>query len=139
MSLPEVKCNVNTCAYWVPGDLCRAGVIRVDDGVVGAVPAGGNGSRCATFVNGRGVGDFLTTLTNTNWPGLIQEPFRSGWQMSPRVACSVRNCLYWREAAPEQRGEVASPGGCGAGSIQVNGSGATLDAETDCATFIPRS
>lgn len=143
MSLPEVKCNVNTCAYWVSGDLCRAGSIRMANSPVGAVPGQPGDTCCATFAGRNGAGRFLATLTNTNWPGLVQETFRPGWQLSPRVTCAVRNCLHWRAGDPAARGRPDaavddSAGDCRAGSIQVTGNGASLSEETDCATFLPR-
>lgn len=138
MPLPEVKCNVNTCAYWVTNDLCRAGNIAIDRTPAGAaVPGKAYDTCCATFNHFRGTGQFLASLANTNWAGLVREPFRPGWQMSPAVECGVHECLHWRSGAPGQPN--GKRGGCSAASIQVTGNGATLLAETGCATFVPRS
>lgn len=132
MARPAVRCDANTCAYNLPGNLCGAGRIEVGapgvggPGGDGGVPTGDGDTACETYRYRRGLGDRLSALANLNWAGLAVEPFRPGVRAAPEVGCRVENCLHWRE------------GSCGAESVQVSGDAATLPDETNCSTFVPR-
>lgn len=127
MAKPAVRCDANTCAYNLPGNLCAAGRIEVrGQGGARGVPTGDGDTACGTYRYRRGLGDALSALANLNWGGLAAQPFRSGSGVAPEVGCRVENCLHWRE------------GSCGAASVQVSGDAATLPDETNCSTFVPR-
>lgn len=125
---PEVICNAVNCTYHVTGNLCTAGLVQIKPNVEDGPARTTGDTACSTFRFNRGVADYLAGLGNYNVSGVVQAPFQGGQQISPDVSCSVENCLHHAE-----------DGTCRAEFINVSGPDATSEAETDCATFLPRS
>lgn len=118
----KVKCVVNSCNHWIPGDLCSAENIDIlnqqdlDAGVPGD-------TECKTFSK-RGVRSMIASIDNVNWSGMAEEPFKEGRQITPSVTCTVDSCVYWDEGDR-----------CGADAIEVTGRDASECEETNCETF----
>lgn len=128
MARPQVRCDVTTCAYNLPGNLCAAERIEMREQHRDRPATGDGDTACHAFLYRRGLVQTLTALGGLNLSGLVAEPFHRGTtETTPEVDCGVRNCLHWTEG-----------GTCRAESIQVSGEAATLPEETNCSTFVPR-
>ncbi|HEY3315438.1 MAG TPA: DUF1540 domain-containing protein [Bacillota bacterium] len=120
MPNPEVKCSVDTCAHWLPGEVCGAGNIDILD----RQAKNADDTKCKTFYLRSSVANAIGALDNINWSGAIREPFQEGLQLTPSVTCVVEGCAYW-----------SSGDHCDARSIRVTGDDANQCEETDCQTF----
>ncbi len=126
MNGPFVKCEVNTCTHWVPGNLCGAANIDILHEEEGRMSETAEQTECKTFYNRGGVSSYLGSADNVNWGGMVSEVLTPGRQMSPTVTCVVDSCRYWEE------GDL-----CNAESIEVSGRNADECQDTNCETFEP--
>lgn len=127
MPSPKVKCEVNTCTHWLPGDYCSAANIDVLNEEVGKMSEDAAQTECKTFSERRGVANMLGSMDNVNWGGLTVGMFLDGQQVTPSVTCVVDTCEYW------ENGDL-----CSADSIMVTGRNARECQDTDCYTFKQR-
>ena len=126
MSNPLVRCIVDQCAHYLPGDQCTAAKISVynnDD----SVSETSSDTKCQAFRHRQGIGDMVSSLANSNFGGALAAAFLPGQQMTPTVECFVQDCRYWDAG-----------NACLARSIEVTGFNASTDSDTDCETFVPR-
>lgn len=121
---PKVKCVVNTCTHWIPGNLCSAGNIDILNEEVGKMSQEKEQTECKTFTERRGLANMMGSADNVNWVGFAEELVGTGRQLNPTVTCVVDTCKYWRE------GDL-----CEAEAIEVSGKNASECQSTDCATF----
>lgn len=121
---PEVYCQVQTCAHWVPKDRCAAGNIDILNQVPGQPASTEQETECKTFVERRGAANLLGAADNANYLGIAAEPFALGRQITPSVTCTVDSCRYWAEGDR-----------CAAESIDISGENAQECQETSCSTF----
>lgn len=121
---PTVKCVVNTCNHYVPGDLCIADNIDILNEEVGKMSEIAEQTMCKTFSERSSVPNYLGSLDNKNWDGLLTAAFQKGTQVTPTVTCVVDTCKYWDD------GDV-----CIADSIEVTGRDAKECQTTNCETF----
>lgn len=120
MPNPMVKCSVDTCSHWLPGEVCGAGNIDILD----REAKSSDDTKCKTFNHRSSVANAVGALDNVNWSGMVREPFQEGHQITPSVTCVVGDCVYWKQ------GDY-----CTADSIQVTGDDATACEQTDCRTM----
>lgn len=122
LASPRVKCVVNSCNHWVPGDLCTAENIDIlnQQDTDAQIPGD---TECKTFSE-RGIRSMIASMDNVNWVGMVEEPFKEGRQITPSVTCTVDSCVYWDEGKR-----------CGADAIEVTGRDAGECEETNCETF----
>jgi hypothetical protein len=121
---PVVKCTVDQCTHWMPGDQCMAAKIAIFNDEGSGESTSSADTQCKSFHAGKGVGDYLGALHNANIGGTVKAAFQSGTQITPSVECYVTNCKYW------ETGNY-----CHASSIEVNGDHAAKTTDTDCKTF----
>jgi len=124
---PRVKCEVNTCTHWVPGDFCAAGNIDILNEEEGKMSHHSEQTECKTFYNRRSLANIMGSLDNVNWGGMLSEPFLPGQQLTPTVTCVVESCRYW-----------SNGNRCDAEDIEVSGREANECQDTNCETFEPR-
>jgi len=121
---PKVKCIVNTCTHWLPGNLCSAANIDVLNEEVGKMSKTFEQTECKTFSERRGLANMLGSADNVNWVGFAEELVGAGRQLNPTVTCVVDTCKYWHE------GDL-----CNVEAIEISGRNAKECQATDCATF----
>ncbi|MDQ7794382.1 MAG: DUF1540 domain-containing protein [bacterium] len=121
---PTVKCEVNTCTHWLPGERCGAGNVDVLHEEESQMSRSAQQTQCKTFYQRRGVANLLGSMDNVNWGGLASAAFQPGGAISPSVTCTVNSCRYWGA------GNL-----CQADEIQVTGEGADESQDTNCHTF----
>lgn len=125
---PEVKCVVNTCTHYIPGDLCSAGNIDILFEEEGKMANNSEQTECKTFEPRSSISNMLGSLDNVNIVGAVTEPFMGGTQLTPSVTCIVESCKYYDD------GDL-----CGASRIFVSGKNADECQDTNCATFLPNA
>ncbi len=123
---PVVKCVVNTCNHYVPGDLCVAENIDVLQQDVNNMSQDIDDTMCKTFSERSSIPNYLGSLDNKNWDGLVSA-FKPGPQVTPTVTCVINTCKYW------DRGDI-----CLAESIEITGKSAKECQQTNCQTFSNR-
>lgn len=121
---PMVKCEVNTCTHWLPGELCGAANIDILFEEEHRMAEADAHTECKTFYKRDGISSYLGSMDNVNWGGLASGPFRDGLQVTPEVVCIVESCKYW------EKGNL-----CNADVIKVTGRSADECQDTNCATF----
>ncbi|HHY06757.1 MAG TPA: DUF1540 domain-containing protein [Clostridia bacterium] len=124
---PIVKCIVNTCNHYLPGDKCVAENIDILNEEVNHMSQNAEQTMCKTFAQKSGIANYLGTLDNKNWDGLVSA-FKPGTQITPTVTCIVDTCKYW------EQGDV-----CIAESIEVTGHDSRECQDTNCQTFAKRN
>jgi hypothetical protein len=127
MSNPRVKCSVDQCTHYAPGDYCQAARIDIyNEETSTATASTSSETQCKAFHKRKTVGDMVGALHNINVGGLVSGPFLDGQQISPEVKCYVNSCTHWD-----------SGNYCHATSIHVQGNNAGKNEDTDCETFKP--
>ncbi|WP_425057783.1 hypothetical protein SCACP_23230 [Sporomusa carbonis] len=127
MSNPIVKCTVDQCTHYMPGDQCMAAKISVyNDEMKGTSSTFGE-TLCKSFHHRKTMGDMVGALHNANIGGTMSAAFLEGTQITPAVECFVAGCKYW------ENGNY-----CNAEQIHVTGSNASKTTDTDCNTFVPK-
>lgn len=124
---PMVKCSVDQCTHWMPGNQCMAAKIGIYNDEATANSQKSADTQCKSFHAAKGIGDYVGALHNANVSGTLKAAFAAGTQITPSVECYVNNCDYWK-----------SGNYCNASAIEVNGSNASKTSDTDCETFVPR-
>lgn len=69
-----MKCEVNTCTHWIPGDLCAAGNIDILNEEEGKMSRLAEQTECKTFYRRRGLANIMGSIDNVNWGGMLSEP-----------------------------------------------------------------
>lgn len=121
---PKVKCEVNTCTHWLPGELCGAANIDILFEEERRMAERDTHTECKTFYKRDGISSYLGSLDNVNWSGMVSGPFKAGPQVTPEVVCMVESCKYWQQDNL-----------CNADAIRVTGRSADECQDTNCATF----
>lgn len=121
---PKVKCIVNTCTHWVPGNKCAAANIDILNEEVGKMSTIPEQTECKTFAERRGIANMLGSSDNVNWVGFAEEMVGQGRQLNPTVTCVVDTCKYWHD------GNL-----CNVEAIEIVGKKVSECQATDCATF----
>lgn len=124
MPSPNVRCEVNTCNHWLPGNYCTAGNIDILNEEEGKLPFDREQTECKTFNERRGLANMIGSLDNVNWMGLATGMVLDGQQVTPTVTCVVSSCIYW------ENGNL-----CNADAINVSGRNARECQTTNCHTF----
>lgn len=124
---PMVKCTVDQCTHYMPGDQCMAAKISVYNDEGTGASSSSSDTQCKSFHHRKTMGDMVGALHNANWGGTISAAFVDGKQITPNVECFVDNCKYWE-----------SGNFCSAGEIKVSGPHAGKTSDTDCATFVTK-
>lgn len=124
---PNVKCIVNTCNHYVPGDRCIAENIDILNEEVNNMSQKAEQTMCKTFAQKSGLANYLGTLDNKNWNGLVSA-FKPGPQVDPTVTCIVDTCKYW------EQGDI-----CIADAIEITGDDSRECQDTNCQTFVKRN
>lgn len=122
---PLVRCTVDQCTHYMPGDQCMAAKISVYNDKSQAVSRTSQDTQCQAFQHRKTLGDMVGALHNANVGGTISAAFIPGTQITPTVECFVDNCKYWKEG-----------NACQAPSIEVAGINAAKESDTDCQTFM---
>jgi Domain of Unknown Function (DUF1540) len=129
MSSPRVKCTVDKCTHYLPGDYCQAAHIDIyNEAINDSLASSSSQTQCKSFHQRKTVGDMVGSLHNVNVGGLVSGPFVDGQQVTPSVQCFVNTCTHW-----------SSGDNCHATEIQVKGMNAAQDQDTDCETFKPKA
>ncbi|HHZ17454.1 MAG TPA: DUF1540 domain-containing protein [Clostridia bacterium] len=123
---PTVKCVVNTCNHYFPGDKCVAANIDILNQNVGDMSREASQTMCKSFSERSSIPNYLGSLDNKNWGGLVSA-LMPGQQITPTVTCVVNSCKYW------DQGDV-----CIADTIAITGREAKECQQTDCETFEKR-
>lgn len=123
MSNPLVRCTVDQCTHYLPGEQCMAAKISVYNDPTASVSRRSEDTLCQAFHPRKTVGDMVGALHNTNIGGTVAA-MMPGKQITPAVECFVSNCRYWQEANL-----------CKAEHIEVAGPNASRSQDTACATF----
>lgn len=124
MPSPEVKCEVNTCNHWIPGNYCSAANIDILNEEVDKMSQNKEQTECKTFSERKGIANYIGSMDNVNWGGLAMGLFMDGQQVTPAVTCVVDSCSYW------EQGNL-----CNAEAIWVTGRNARDCQHTNCHTF----
>lgn len=124
MPNPRVKCTVDQCTHYMPGDQCMAAKISVYNDEETGQSETNRETQCKSFHHRKTVGDMVGAFHNSNVGGMVSAAFLDGKQVTPVVECFVNNCKYWD-----------STNLCNAGSIHVTGQNAAKTTDTDCHTF----
>lgn len=124
LSNPVVKCTVDSCTHFMPGDQCMAARISVYNEDETGKSHTAKDTLCKSFHPRKTVGDVIGALHNANVAGTAAAPFVDGTQITPEVECFVRSCRYWDEHNQ-----------CGTGMIHVDGKNAARTSDTDCNTY----
>lgn len=120
---PRVKCVVNTCTHYLPGNVCGADVIHIWHQQEGKMSRNIEETECKSFHKNEKLLDMVGAMHNFNADGLIAAPL-SGQPLSPGVKCIVSTCEYWKE------GDI-----CVADAIEITGRDAQECGQTNCRTF----
>lgn len=126
MSNPVVKCTVDQCTHYMPGDQCMAAKISVYNNEAEGTSQKSRDTLCKAFHHRKTMGDMLGAFHNANIGGSLSAAFLEGTQITPAVECFVNNCKYWNDGNY-----------CNAEQIHVTGLNASTTADTDCETFQP--
>lgn len=121
---PIVKCGVDQCTHWMPGNQCMAAKIGIYNDERSGESHSSADTQCKSFHAGKGIGDYIGALHNANVGGTVKAAFVPGTQITPSVECYVTNCTYWKTGNY-----------CHAPAIEVNGPHASKTTDTDCQTF----
>lgn len=121
---PVVRCTVDQCTHWMPGEQCMAAKIAIFNDEGRGKSASSADTQCKSFHAGKGVGDYLGAFHNANIGGTVKAAFEDGTQITPSVECYVTNCKHW------ETGNY-----CHASTIEVDGEHAAKTTDTDCRTF----
>lgn len=120
MSMNVVRCNVERCIHNM-NNMCNAQFIHV----VGSDSQQSHQTDCHTFEL-KNYRSSVTTITNVNITGAIDQIFTEEPVMNPEIKCSVKTCIY----NLSQR--------CTADGIEVNGPSSATIQQTECSTFRKR-
>ena len=123
-SNPIVKCSVDQCTHYMPGDQCMAAKISVYSNAETGTSQTSSDTQCRSFHHRKTIGDMVGALHNANVGGAITAGFMDGTQITPNVECFVHSCRHWD-----------SGNYCHASSIAVSGTNASKTTDTDCETF----
>lgn len=124
MSNPVVKCTVDSCTHYMPGDQCMAAKISVYNDEETAKSNTYEDTLCKSFYPGKSLGNMVGALHNANVGGVMSAPFVGGTQITPQVECFVKSCKFWD-----------SHNHCEAEVIHVMGKNASTTSDTDCHTY----
>ncbi|SEP43449.1 DUF1540 domain-containing protein [Propionispora vibrioides] len=124
MANPTVKCTVDQCTHYMPGDQCMAAKISVYNNEQAGYSSEDGDTQCKSFHQRKTVGDMVGAVHNSNIGGMITGAFMDGKQLTPEVECFVNHCAYWHQNNV-----------CQASSIEVAGYNAANPQDTDCKTF----
>ncbi|CUH97860.1 hypothetical protein P22_4007 [Propionispora sp. 2/2-37] len=124
---PIVKCTVDQCTHYIPGDQCMAAKISVYNNEQDGQSSQKSDTQCKSFHQRKTVGDMIGAVHNTNVGGMIASTLIDGKQITPQVECFVNTCKYWHENNL-----------CDASAIEVSGVNAASTQDTDCKTFEAR-
>lgn len=124
MTNPLVKCSVDQCTHYMPGDQCMAAKISVYNEEETGESSKSPDTQCKSFHHRKTMGDMIGALHNANIGGTVSAAFLDGTQVTPVVECFVNNCKYWH-----------SENLCNAEHIHVVGANAAKTPDTDCNTF----
>lgn len=125
---PTVKCTVDQCTHYMPGDQCMAAKISIYNDETTGQSSTSADTQCRAFHHRKTIGDMVGALHNSNVGGMVSSTFLSGTQVTPTVACFVNNCTFW------DNGNL-----CNASEIQVAGPNAARTPDTDCETYKPKT
>lgn len=123
-SNPKVRCTVDQCTHYMPGDQCMAAKISVYNNEGNGKSSDIEDTQCKSFHHRKTVGDMIGAFHNANIGGTMTAAFTDGTQITPVVECFVNNCKHWQ-----------SGGYCVAENIDIAGANAAKTADTDCRTF----
>lgn len=124
MDNPIVKCTVDQCTHYMPGDQCMAAKISVYNEETTGRAEQSKDTQCKAFHHRKTMGDMLGAFHNSNIGGTVSAAFLDGTQVTPVVECFVNDCKHWH-----------SNNLCNAKQIQVDGVNAAKTPDTDCSTF----
>ncbi|VBB08708.1 Hypothetical protein LUCI_3986 [Lucifera butyrica] len=124
MSNPTVKCTVDQCTHYMPGDQCMAAKIGVYNDEIAGESTARSDTQCKSFHLNSGIGDMVGGLHNANISGTLKAAFMDGKQITPAVECYVNYCKYW------DQGNY-----CNAREIHIAGPNAAKTPDTNCNTF----
>ncbi|MGL5514145.1 MAG: DUF1540 domain-containing protein [Sporomusa sp.] len=127
MSNPTVKCTVDQCTHYMPGDQCMAAKISVYNDEAQGTSSHSQDTLCKAFHHRKTMGDMIGAFHNANIGGSVSAAFLEGTQITPAVECFVNQCMYW------DNGNY-----CNAEQIHVAGVNASKTEDTDCETFKAR-
>ena len=116
----KLKCDAVNCVHNF-NHLCAAEEIQIQ----GAHTMGGRFTYCDTF-HSRSLGNYVSSLTNTNFNGVLNQFFTDEQVMAPKVLCNAVNCIY------------NSSNECEADNLQIVSEISTTAEQTECQTFYPR-
>ena len=122
---PIVKCSVDQCTHWMPGNQCMAAKIGIFNDERSGESHSSADTQCKSFHAGKGLGDYIGALHNANVGGTVKAAFTPGTQITPSVECYVTDCTYWKTGNY-----------CHASAIEVKGPHASKTTDTDCETFM---
>jgi hypothetical protein len=125
---PKVKCVVDTCTHYLPGNLCGAYNIDIMHEEEGHMSEIREQTMCKTFSHRTGIAQMLGSLDNVNWGGALGNLLIPDYNLKPSVTCTVASCKYWGE------GSI-----CVANGIEITGAGSNECQDTNCETFERRS
>ncbi|MBC8015006.1 MAG: DUF1540 domain-containing protein [Sporomusaceae bacterium] len=124
MTNPLVKCTVDQCTHYMPGDQCMAAKISIYNEESTGKSDRSKDTQCKSFHHRKTMGDMLGAFHNANIGGTVSAAFMDGTQITPVVECFVNNCKYWHNNNL-----------CNAEHIDVVGANAAKTPDTDCKTF----
>ena len=124
MPSPVVKCNVDQCTHYMPGDQCMAAKVSIYNENTHDKSETSRNTQCQSFHHRETMGDMVEAFHNANIGGTLTAAFVDGTQITPDVECFVNNCKHWH-----------SSNLCNAGHIDVAGMNAAQIKDTDCSTF----
>lgn len=91
---PEVKCIVNACTHWIPGNICSAGNINILNETENTTSKSKEETICSTFEKRQGLDGLIDSADNINWIEFAEELVGIGRQLNPTVTCIVDTCKY---------------------------------------------
>ncbi|HEY3426762.1 MAG TPA: DUF1540 domain-containing protein [Negativicutes bacterium] len=124
MANPIVKCTVDQCTHYVPGEQCMAAKISVYNDEAAGTSGNASDTQCQSFHHRKTMGDIVGAFHNSNIGGVASAAFLEGTQVTPVVECFVNNCKHWE-----------NDNLCNANQIEVKGPNAAKSPDTDCQTF----
>ncbi len=127
MANPIVKCTVDQCTHYMPGEQCMAAKVSIYNEASTGESKHAKDTECKSFHHRKTMGDMLGALHNANIGGTVSAAFLDGTQVTPVVECFVTNCKHWQ-----------TENVCTADHIEVAGINAAKTPDTDCNTFEKR-
>jgi hypothetical protein len=121
---PIVKCTVDQCTHYMPGDQCMAAKISIYNEEATGDSEQFKDTQCKSFHHRKTMGDIVGAFHNANIGGTVSAAFIDGTQITPAVECFVNSCKHWH-------GDNV----CNAAYIDVIGVNAAQTPDTDCSTF----